>query len=100
MPFAIMFFDADPGVKERKKALRPRHLEYIIQNSHRIIASGGLYPENEDFPYGGLVILDTDDRQDAVTFVENDPFFLEGIFSSYVLHRWRKAIFDHTRISI
>jgi uncharacterized protein YciI len=43
MPYVIMFVD-DPGVLEKKKELRPVHLEYVIKNAHRIIASGGLFP--------------------------------------------------------
>ena len=99
MPYVIMFVD-DPGVLERKKQLRPVHLEYVIQNAHRIIASGGLFPDDDDFPNGGLIILDTDARQEAIDYIENDPFFLNGIFSRYTINRWRKAVFDRKRVSI
>jgi uncharacterized protein len=98
MPYVIMFLD-DPGVSEKKKQLRPVHLEYVTKNAYRIIASGGLFPEDDDFPNGGLVLLDTDDQQEAVGYIENDPFFIEGIFSKYKIHRWRKFIFDYKRIS-
>ena len=45
-----------------------------------------------------LIILDVDRREDAVGYIENDPFFLNGIFSRYVITRWMKFIFDHKRV--
>lgn len=99
MPYVIQFAD-DPGVTEKKKQIRPIHLEYVIKNAHRIIASGGFFPDDDDFPIGGLIILDTESRQEAVDYIENDPFFLNGIFSEYTIKRFRKAIFDHKRITI
>jgi uncharacterized protein len=98
MPYAITFVD-DPGIdKEKKSALRAIHVEYVTRNADRIIASGGLFPDADDFPNGGLIILDVEDRNDAIAYIENDPFFLNGIFSTYTLHRWRKFIFDHRRV--
>jgi uncharacterized protein YciI len=99
MPYVIQFVD-DPGVTEKKKQVRPVHLEYVIKNAHRIIASGGFFPDDDDFPIGGLIILDTESRQEAVDYIENDPFFLNGIFSEYTINRFRKAIFDYKRITI
>jgi uncharacterized protein YciI len=93
-----MFVD-DPGVVDKKKQIRPVHLEYVNKNAHRIIASGGFFPDEDDFPNGGLIILDTDVRQEAVDYIENDPFFLNRIFSEYTIRRWRKYIFDHQRVA-
>jgi uncharacterized protein YciI len=97
MPYVITFTD-DPGVLERKKQIRPVHLEYVMKNAHRIIASGGFFLDDDDFPNGGLIILDTDLRQEAIDYIESDPFFLNGIFSKYTVKRWRKFIFDYKRI--
>lgn len=98
MPYAITFVD-DAGVLEKKKEIRSVHLKYILKNAHRIIASGGLFPDDDDFPNGGLILLDTESRQEAIDYIENDPFFLNGIFSKYTVHRWRKFIFDYKRVS-
>lgn len=98
MPYVITFHD-DPGVTERKKLYRPEHLEYVLKNAHRIITSGGLFPDEDDFPNGGLIILDTEVRQEAIDYIENDPFFRHGMFSKYTVHRWKKFIFDHKRVT-
>lgn len=98
MPYTIRFLD-DEGVLERKKALRPDHLAYVTANTHRIIASGGIFPDDDDFPIGGLIILDTEIRQEAVDYIENDPFFLHGIFTRYTVDRFKKFVFDGRRVA-
>lgn len=98
MPYMITFVD-DPGTDRAKKsAVRPTHVEYVARNTDRIIVSGGLFPDDDDFPNGGLIILDVADRKDAVNYIENDPFFLNGIFTTYTVSRFRKFIFDHKRV--
>ncbi|MCX4834312.1 MULTISPECIES: YciI family protein [unclassified Streptomyces] len=96
MPFAIRFTDRD-GVREMKKALRAEHLEYVESNRSRIIVSGGTFPDGDDFPVGGIIILDVDTRAEAVEYIENDPFFVHGIFSEYLVERFVKFIFDGKR---
>ncbi|PWC87498.1 hypothetical protein TSH100_10325 [Azospirillum sp. TSH100] len=97
MPYVISFFDA-PGVLERKRQIRQIHVEYVAANAHRIIASGGYFPDDDDFPNGGLIILDVETREKAVNYIENDPFFLNGIFKTYTINRWKKFVFDHQRV--
>lgn len=98
MPYVIQFTD-DPGTtREKKSAVRPAHLEYIDKNKHRIIASGGFFPDDDDFPNGGLIILGVETRAEAMDYIENDPFFINGMFSRYTITRWKKFIFDHQRV--
>lgn len=98
MAYVITFLDG-PGIAEKKKQLRQVHLDYVAKNASRIIASGGFFPDDDDFPNGGLIILDTETRQDAIDYIENDPFFLNGIFTDYKVNRWRKFIFDGRRVA-
>ena len=97
MPFAISFTDA-PGVIEKKKELRPIHVEYVLGKADQIITSGGYFPDDDDFPNGGLILLDVATRAEAVAYIENDPFFKNGIFTTYTIRRWKKFIFDHKRV--
>jgi len=99
MPYAITFVDDTGTDKEKKGRIRAAHIDYVTSNAARIIASGGLFPDDDDFPNGGLIILDVDNRKDAVAYIENDPFFLNGIFTKYTIHRWRKFVFDHKRVT-
>ena len=97
MPFAISFHD-NADVTEKKKEMRPQHLEYVLSNAHRIITSGGFFPDEDDFPNGGLILLDVATRAEAEGYITNDPFYKAGIFSAYTIHRWKKFIFDHKRV--
>lgn len=99
MPFAISFVDDPRTTRERKQSFRDVHIAYVTENAHRIIASGGLFPDDDDFPNGGLILLDVQTRAQAVDYIENDPFFLNRIFSRYTIHRWKKFVFDHQRVS-
>lgn len=98
MPYVITFTDAPDTTREKKGSIRATHIDYVSSQAHRIIASGGLFPDDDDFPNGGLIILDVATRQEAVDYIEHDPFFLNGIFTSYTIHRWRKFVFDHRRV--
>ena len=72
MPYAITFTDAPGITREKKSAVRQTHLDYVLRNAHRIAASGGLFPEDDDFPNGGLILLEADTRQEAVDYIENE----------------------------
>lgn len=98
MPYVITFVDDPATDREKKSALRSTHIDYVTRNAARIIASGGLFPDDDDFPNGGLIILDVQNRSDAVAYIENDPFFLNGIFSTYTIHRFRKFVFNGVRV--
>ena len=98
MPYVIEWMDADPSVKEKKQQVRAVHVEFVAKNAHRIIASGGFFPDDDDFPNGGLIILDVATRQEAIAYAESDPFFLNGIYKAYTIRRWKKFIFDHKRV--
>ena len=75
-------------------------MQEFLQQVVSGIASGGIFSDDGKNPTGGLVILDTDSKDEAIAWIESDPFFLNKIFTSYTVHRWTKAIFDHKRISI
>ena len=97
MPYVIQFEDL-PDTMQRKIEIRPTHIEWVTKNAYRIILSGGFFPEGNDFPNGGLIVLDVETRQDAIDYIENDPFFIAGIFKNYSVKKFKKFIFDHKRV--
>jgi uncharacterized protein len=99
MPFIISFHDAPGTDREKKASIRAVHVDYVTRNADRIIVSGGLFPDDDDFPNGGVIILAVDTREEAVAYIENDPFFLNGIFTAYTIRRFKKFIFDHKRVN-
>ena len=77
---------------------RPQHLEYLTANRDKLLAGGALLDDEGNAPHGGCIIIDTDDRQEAESFVENDPFSRAGLFESVAVSRWRKAFFNFERL--
>ncbi|MEI6799632.1 MAG: YciI family protein [Pseudomonadota bacterium] len=99
MAFMITLVD-NPGVMEKKLQIRPLHIEYVMNHAHLILASGGCFPDDSDIADGALFIVDLATRADAVDYIENDPFFRNGIFSTYTIRRWKKFIFDYKRAQV
>lgn len=77
--------------------VHPIHIYCVTSNAHRIITSGGCFPDDE-FPNGGLILLDVATWAEAVACIENDPFFQAGVFSSHTIRRWTTFIFNHKRV--
>ena len=99
MPFMITFHDVPGTDRDKKAGIRAVHIDHVMRNADRIIASGGLFPDDDDFPNGGMIVLAVETREEAVAYIESDPFFLSGIFTTYEIHRFKKFIFDHKRVT-
>jgi uncharacterized protein YciI len=93
MPYAITWTD-EPGTSELRLKLREAHLDYMRENVGRVLASGGLLDDPGEVGMGGLILLDTDSREEAENFVKADPFYKGGLYKSPVVVRWRKAFYD------
>ncbi len=97
MPYVIITRDK-PGHLELRNQHRMVHLDYLERNKARLLAAGGLTDEAGQGGYGGVIILDTDDRAEAEAFIQNDPFTQAGLFAGIEVIRWRKAFFNHERL--
>ncbi|MET3918984.1 uncharacterized protein YciI [Variovorax sp. OAS795] len=95
MPFVIIALDR-PGAQALRTALKPAHLDYLIAAQHKMLAGGALLGD-EGRAIGGLIVLDTEDRQAAETFAREDPFNSGGLFASVQVMPWRKSFFDGLR---
>jgi hypothetical protein len=89
-------YKADAG--ELHAQSRAAHLEYLSNNLDRLLAAGGLIDDDGTGGQGGVIILDTDDRDEAEDFIANDPFNKAGLFESVSVTRWRKAFFNFERL--
>ena len=92
MPFAIIAHDA-PGTDALRAQLRQQHVDYLRERVETILAGGALL-DDVGRPVGGLLIIDTDDRQAAEAFAAADPFRTGGVFGSVEVVPWRKTFFN------
>ena len=93
MPYVIQLKDKQ-GAGELRAKVREAHLAYLKANQAKLLAAGALTDDDGAGGFGGVIILDTDDRAEAQAFIDNDPFAKAGLFASVAVSRWRKAFFD------
>jgi uncharacterized protein YciI len=93
MPYAIQTMDKPNSLSLRTEK-RAEHVAYLKAHLPKLLAGGALLEDDASGGFGGIVLLDTDDRAEAEGFVANDPYTLAGLFDSVRISRWRKAFFD------
>lgn len=96
MPYAIITRDK-PNHLHLRTALREAHVAFLKANQPRLLAAGAMTDDEGQGGYGGIILLDTEDRAEAFAFVQEDPFTKGGLFASIEVVRWRKAFFDGQR---
>lgn len=93
MPYVIRTWDK-PDSGELRAASRPAHLAYLTPFASRILAAGALLDEAGTTPAGSLIVLDTEDRDEAQRLVDDDPYTHAGLFERVEILRWRMVFFD------
>lgn len=97
MPYAILTFDK-PNSLALRNEYRAVHLDYLTEHKDKLLAAGAKLDENGEGGYGGIIIVDTNDRDEAEAFIQNDPFYKAKLFSSVEVVRWRKAFFNFEKL--
>jgi uncharacterized protein len=97
MPYAIITRDKPNHLHLRNETRAP-HLEFLTRNKDKLLAAGAMTDDAGEGGYGGIIIVDTESREEAEAFIQNDPFTKAGLFSSIEVVRWRKAFFNKERL--
>lgn len=97
MPYAILTTDKPDSGALRAK-VRDEHLKYLDANAYRLLAAGAVISDDGTGGHGGILLVDTDVRQEAEDFIAGDPFTKAGLFAQVKVTRWRKAYFDKKRL--
>ena len=87
----IALFDDNEGRDSIRKEHAAAHFDYLGANRSKIVIAGGLRPAPDEWYCGGLWVLEVDSRDEAVTLIEQDPFFRLGLRRGYRLLVWGKA---------
>jgi uncharacterized protein YciI len=97
MPYAIITRDK-PNSLQLRNDTRQVHVEYLTANKDKLLAAGAQVADDGQGGYGGIIIVDTEDRKEAEAFIQNDPFTKAGLFAGIEVVRWRKAFFNKERL--
>lgn len=95
MPYVIETWDKIDHLPLRKE-LRDEHLKYLNQKLELLIACGAKLNDDGSDLGGGIYIIDVNTRKAAQQFIEQDPFYIGGLFQKIKIDRWRKAYLDGT----
>ncbi|MDX1581910.1 MAG: YciI family protein [Alphaproteobacteria bacterium] len=70
------------GALEKRKEVRPRHLEYYRNAGISVVTGGPLLDEETGDPIGSMLIVEVDKLAQAKELAHNDPYNLDGVFES------------------
>ena len=94
MPYLIQTADK-PDHEEVRASARSAHLDYLEAHKNEILAAGAMLKDDGSGGYGGVYIIDVEDRMSAEGFIAADPFTKAGLFESVRSSRWRKAYLNY-----
>lgn len=97
MNFLILASDR-PGRESVRDELRPKRIQWLRANRHRLVAAGGQVDDFNRHVHGGLMIIEAKDRAEAEAFANEDPFTPAGLYEKVEVVRWRKVFFDHEQV--
>lgn len=97
MLFIVQFEDIYANHPERlpeRAQHMPAHLAFLAAHPGRVIASGALRDEEDGAPHGGIWILNAENKAEAESFYQADPFWQAGLRKSVRVSHWAKAFWS------
>ena len=90
MLFAITCTDK-PGHLELRMETRSSHLDYLNSLGDTLKAAGPFLDDDGE-PTGSLIVIEADNRIEAIAIAGADPYAKAGLFESVDIRPWRWAI--------
>lgn len=96
MPFFVVTCTDHEGTVEKRLAVRPQHIERLqkLADEGRLIVAGAM-PKDPTNPqagfYGSTIIVDFDSREALDSWLAEEPFLKEGIYSHIDVKPFNKA---------
>lgn len=95
MPYLIYARDFNDMDAEREQ-IREAHREHLRSIGNKLLASGALLDDDGITIIGGISLIDTEDRTEAETFANEDPYGKAGIRKETVILKWRQRWWNGT----
>lgn len=74
-----------------RSAFLDAHLKYLAQFKDMVLLAGSLRPEAGENAIGGLWIMRAHSAKEIEAFIDNDPFWKEGLRKSREILHWTKT---------
>ncbi len=83
-----------PDALPQLKTLRLRHLQYIDKHRDSILFGGPARGE-DGMPQTMIIVLKTDNADEAEGFIKSEPYTVSGkVFSSVIVRKWLQVMPD------
>ena len=93
--YAIICFDR-PNSAALRDAHRAAHQKFLTENSKKIVFGGPLKNAADGPSTGALIVVDCATRQEAETFIGEDPFYRGGVYETVSIRAF-KQVFPQAR---
>lgn len=93
MPWLVTFED-EPSKIHLRGTHTPFHSAYVKSIAPHITCSGALRETPDGRQTGGMWVIDTETREEAMTLFQGDPFFKEGLRANVRVQHWTKGVWD------
>ncbi len=90
MSMAAWLRDGPDGTDIRREHLAA-HLEFVQRHLDTILVAGPLFDEPSGAMNGSLYVLDVGDRDAAIAFLEQDPYYAAGLWEAIDIRPFRGA---------
>ncbi|AVZ84932.1 MULTISPECIES: YciI family protein [unclassified Acinetobacter] len=96
MPYFVLTCTDHEGTLEKRLATRPQHIERLqkLDDEGRLIAAGA-HPKDPNNPQAGFlgstIIVEFDTREALDSWIQEEPFLKEGIYSNIEVKPFNKA---------
>jgi uncharacterized protein YciI len=81
-----------PGGAEERLHIRDVHIEYMIANRRWLEQGGALLSADGVTVEGMFLILRHDSREEAETFLANEPYTRAGLFANTTIERFDRFV--------
>ena len=96
MPLFVVSCTDHEGTVEKRLATRPQHIARLqkLNDEGRLIVAGAM-PKDPNNPqagfYGSTIIVDFETREALDTWLQEEPFLKEGVYSHIDVKPFNKA---------
>lgn len=91
MHYIITCLD-NADAKEKRLANYDAHKAYLDTKPIRIVISGPIQHDTEDYMIGSHFVVEADSPEEVVTFNRNDPFNRTGVWGDVQIRRFIKRM--------
>lgn len=90
MPYLVFCKDSE-NAPALRKAWAKAHLSYIEGILDQVSVAGPISSRDDNEYNGSCFIYQTDDREQAEHLFFNDPYYINGVYSSHEFNRFLPA---------